>query len=103
MILPKFNNKIYSAYLHQDEIHSIPEREELYQRHSTPSHFEKGTYNIVLFTCSVANPVNAIDATEYDTEALINLLLTHNTEQGVLMRADQATAVYNVLSPEHDE
>ena len=105
----KYNNRRWSAYLHQDEIHTIPEREKLYQRHPTPSHFEKdGVYNIVLFTCSVLNPVNAIDVTgtnaegepEYTTEDLINLLMTHNTEQGVLMTSGQATAVYNVLKPE---
>ena len=107
MTLPKFNNRTWSAYLHQDAIHTIPEREELYQRHSTPSHFEKGDYNIVLFTCSVPNPVNPIDVTgtnaegepEYDTEALIDLLRTHSTDQGVLMTAGKATAVYNVLRP----
>ncbi len=101
MTSPKFNNRTWSAYLHQDEIHTIEEREKLYQRHSTPSHFEKeGVYNIVLFTCSMLSPVNAIDATEYTTEDLINLLMTHSTDQGVLMTSGQATAVYNVLKPE---
>ena len=101
MTSPKFNNRTWSAYLHQDLIHTITEREKLYQRHNTPSHFEKeGVYNIVLFTCSMLNPVNAIDATEYTTAALIELFMNHNTEQGVLMTSGQATAVYNVLKPE---
>ena len=98
---------LWSAYNHQDVIHTIPEREELYQRHSTPSHFENGDYNIVLFTCSVANPVNPIDVTGtnadgtpvWDTDALISLLANHSTDQGVLMTAGQAAAVYNVLRP----
>lgn len=97
---------LWSAYLHQDSIHSIIEREKLYKLHETPSHFKKeGKYNIVLFVESVDNPVNAIDTSkndeygdpEYTTKDLIALLMTHNTPNAVLMRSDQATAVYNVL------
>jgi len=100
------NNKLWSAYISNtkpgEKIQlESPELEELLARHPGASHYYKeGVYNIRLITCSVDNPVNAIDATEYTTEELINLLMTHNTEQGVLMTSGQATAVYNVLKPE---
>jgi len=116
----------WTAFLHQELIKDIPEREELYGDHPNPANYKKKDehdtwiYNIVLFTKCVANPVNAIDVTktiaiteideqgnmtdgtgpEYSTAALIELLSTHNTEQGVLMTSSQATAVYNVLKPE---
>ena len=120
------NNKLWSAYNSNtkpgEEIHpESPELEELLARHPNASHyFKEGVYNIRLLTCSVAKPVNPIDVTKglektevdengdeftildtaWSTEALIDLLMTHNTEQGVLMTSGQATAVYNVLKPE---
>lgn len=120
------NNKRWSAYNSNTKpdgpkLTESPELEELLARHPGAAHyFKDGVYNIRLVTCSVDNPVNPIDVTktiaiteideqgnmtdgmgpEYTTEALIELLMTHNTEQGVLMTSSQATAVYNVLKPE---
>jgi len=120
------NNKLWSAYISNTKPNELkqpesPELEELLTRHPGASHFYKeGAYNIRLLTCSVDIPVNSIDVTktiaiteideqgnmtdgtgpEYSTAALIELLMTHNTEQGVLMTSSQATAVYNVLKPE---
>ena len=108
------NNKLWSAYNSNTKpdgpkLPESPELEELLARHPGAAHyFKEGVYNIRLVTCSVDNPVNPIDVTgynaegdlEYTTEDLINLLMTHNTEQGVLMTSSQATAVYNVLKPE---
>ena len=108
------NNKLWSAYNSNTKpdgpkLPESAELEELLGRHSNASHyFKEGVYNIRLVTCSVDNPVNPIDVTgtnaagepEYTTEDLIELLMTHNTEQGVLMTSSQATAVYNVLKPE---
>jgi len=110
------NNKLWASHNSNTKPDGLklpesPELEELLARHPGASHFykegEKG-YNIRLVTCSVDNPVSPIDVTginaegepEYTTEDLINLLMTHNTEQGVLMTRSQATAVYNVLKPE---
>jgi len=105
------NNTRWSAYVSntkpgEERQPESAELEELLARHPGASHFYKdGLYNIRLITCSVDNPVNAIDVTktntegepEYTTEDLINLLMTHSTDQGVLMTSGQATAVYNVL------
>jgi len=108
------NNKLWAAHISNNKPGEqiqpeSPELEELLARHPNAAHyFKEGVYNIRLVTCSVDNPVNPIDVTgtneegepEYTTEDLINLLMTHNTEQGVLMTSSQATAVYNVLKPE---
>jgi len=104
-----FNSKFWVAFVGIAIIEDIPERGRLFVKHENPSHFvKKGLYDINLFTCSLFDHVNPIDVTgtnaegepEYTTEDLINLLMTHNTEQGVLMTSGQATAVYNVLKPE---
>ena len=120
------NNKLWTALISNTKpdgprLPESPELEELLDRHPGASHYYKeGVYNIRLVTCSVDNPVNPIDVTKgfeqtevdengdeytildtaWSTEALIELLMTHNTEQGVLMTSSQATAVYNVLKPE---
>ncbi len=110
----KYNNRTWSAYNSNTKPDGpkqpeSPELEKLLTRHPSASHFFKeGKYNIRLLTCSMLSPVNAIDVTGYNedgtpthtTEDLINLLMTHSTDQGVLMTSDQATAVWNVLKPE---
>ena len=123
------NNKRWSAYISntkpgEERQPESPELEELLARHPKAAHYYKeGVYNIRLVTCSVDNPVNPIDVTKgfektevdengdeftildsaWSTEELINILMTHNTEQGVLMTSGQATAVYNVLKPVEPE
>lgn len=117
------NNKLWTALNSNTKpdgpkLPESPELEELLARHPGAAHyFKEGVYNIRLVTCSVDSPVNPIDVTktiaiteideqgnmtegfgpEYTTAALIELLMTHNTEQGVLMTSSQATAVYNAL------
>ena len=90
--------KNWSAYLKDTD---STELADMLAKFPTPAEYSKDTPRaFYLFVDTHPSPVNAIDATEYTTEQLINLLMTHSTDQGVLMTSDQATAVWNVLKPE---
>ena len=84
---------ICAAYVKDENLIS-PERDYiLTNMHPTPA--EYSTFYLICETHP--NPVNPIDATEYETEDLIALISTHNTPNAVHVTLGQANTIYNLL------
>mgnify|MGYP003655992723 CR=1 FL=1 len=83
---------MWSAYLKDESIIS-EERDYLLTIHSTPAEYS----TFLLFVQTHPNPINAIDASELDTDELTALITTHTGPNAVHVTTGQAQAVYKLL------